>query len=284
MTNETPSTVVHNLQLGEFRIPLTMRRLAGDRPLALVLPALGVPASKYHQLLNSLTARGYHTAICELPGTGESRPQPSRAADYGYNDLVFAWIPLALEAVREVFGKNPELMLGHSIGGQTLTLAARAGLTGNAQVVSVAAGHLDSRSWRGLKRASVLGAAVAAHLSTRLLGYFPGQQLRFGGREASTLMRDWGNGIIRGRFTPEARLPSAVALPRQPLHLCIERDPFAPLNATRRLADLAGGAVRQIPATYHKGNPHLSWIKNPAPVLDIVQSWMDASEAKAAMP
>ncbi|WP_158681622.1 alpha/beta fold hydrolase [Microbulbifer pacificus] len=279
MTNETPSTTVHHLQLGKFRVPLTMRRLGGEHPLALVLPALGVPAIKYTRLLDSLAARGYHTAICELPGTGESQPQPSRTADYGYNDLVFTWIPQALAAVREAFGREPALLLGHSIGGQTLTLAARAGLTGDAQVVSVAAGHLDSRSWRGVKRISVVGAAVIAHASTRIFGYFPGKQLQFGGREAATLMRDWGSGILRGRFTPEGRLPKTVELLHKPLHLCIERDPFAPLNATRRLAELVDGAVRQIPATYSSGNPHLSWIKNPEPVLDIVQSWMDAAGA-----
>ncbi|QIL90416.1 hypothetical protein GNX18_12115 [Microbulbifer sp. SH-1] len=277
MTAETNGTQVRHFQLGEFRIPLTMRRLEGDRPLALVLPALGVPAVKYARLLDCLNGRGYHTAICELPGTGASQPQPSRSADYGYNDLVFTWIPQALAAVREEFGQDPELILGHSIGGQTVTLAARAGLTGSAQVVSVAAGHLDSRSWRGLKRVSVLGAAVIAHASTRVLGYFPGRHMRFGGREASTLMRDWGNGILRGRFAPEARLPAPATLCRRPLHLCIERDPFAPMNATQRLAGLVGGAVRQIPATHPSGNPHLSWIRNPEPVLDIVHSWMDAA-------
>ncbi|MFV8783370.1 alpha/beta fold hydrolase [Microbulbifer sp. SA54] len=265
---------IRALQLGRFHIPLTVHRLPGDHPLALVLPALGVPASKYRLLLATLAERGYHTAIAELPGTGDSHPQPGRQADYGYSDLVFEWIPLLLRALRTEFGGEPSLILGHSIGGQTVTLAARAGLTGNAHVVSVAAGHLDSRSWRGFKRAAVIGAALAALASTRVLGYFPGKQLRFGGREAATLMRDWGKGIIRGRFVPETHIPRAAVLPRRSLHLCIDGDPFAPRNATQRLAELVSGEVRRIPPTYHKGNPHLSWIKNPAPVLDIVETWM----------
>lgn len=269
MTQANASKLVRTLHLRNFHLPLTMHRLPGDQPLVLVLPALGVPAVKYALLLEQLARRGYHTAICELPGTGDSRPTPGRDADYGYSDLVFTWIPTILAALQQEFGAEPELILGHSIGGQTLTLAARAGLTGEAQIVSVAAGHLDSRSWRGLKRAAVLGAAVAAHTSTRLLGYFPGRQLRFGGREAATLMRDWGNGIIRGQFAPEARIPTPAKLSRKPLHICIEGDPFAPRNATRRLADLVGGEVREIPATSTRGNPHLSWIKNPDPVLAI---------------
>lgn len=265
----TPSKHVRPLQMGRFHLPLTMYRLPGAHPLVLILPALGVPAVKYQLLQESLAQRGYHTAICELPGTGDSHPPPGRDADYGYSDLVFTWIPSILAALQQEFGREPALILGHSIGGQTLTLAARAGLTGDAQVVSVAAGHLDSRSWKGLKRAAVLGAALAAHTSTRLLGYFPGRQLRFGGREAATLMRDWGNGIIRGRFAPEARIPSQSPLAHQPLFLCIEGDPFAPLNATRRLASLVGGEVHEIPATHTRGNPHLNWIKNPGAILDM---------------
>ena len=281
MTTETASKTVRTLQMGSFHLPLSVHRLPGERPLALVLPALGVPAAKYRLLLETLAERGYHTAICELPGTGDSHPRPGRSADYGYSDLVFTWIPSILAALQQEFGREPALILGHSIGGQTITLAARAGLTGNAQVVSVAAGHLDSRSWRGMKRAAVVGAALAAHTSTRLLGYFPGRQLRFGGREAATLMRDWGNGIIRGRFAPEARIPSPAPLLRQPLLLCIKGDPFAPKNATHRLASLVDGEVREIPATYAKGNPHLSWIKNPGPVLEIVLATMQDARALA---
>lgn len=257
------------LQFMGFQVPLTIHPQSARGPMALVLPALGVPASKYSHLLTVLGERGYHTAICEMPGTGESHPKPARGVDYGYSDLVFDWIPLVLQTLQQETGQRPKLILGHSIGGQVATLATRAGLTGDSRVVSVASGHLDSRSWRGLKRAAVVGAALTALTSTRILGYFPGSQLRFGGREAATLMRDWGNGIIRGQFAPEARIPTPAKLSRKPLHICIEGDPFAPRNATRRLADLVGGEVREIPATSTRGNPHLSWIKNPDPVLAI---------------
>ena len=272
------------LQFMGFQVPLTIQPHPGRGPLALVLPALGVPAAKYARLLSVLEERGYHTAICEMPGTGESRPKPARGVDYGYSDLVFDWIPLVLQTLQRETGQKPALLLGHSIGGQIATLAARAGLTGDSGLASVAAGHLDSRSWRGLKRAAVVGAALTALTSTRILGYFPGSQLRFGGREAATLMRDWGNGIIRGRFTPEYRIDtlsttSKPLAPGRSLHLSITGDPFAPVNATRRLAGLVGGEVREIAPSYEKGNPHLSWIRNPTPVVDEILSWVESEHS-----
>ena len=274
------------LQFRGFQVPLTIHPQPVQGPLALVLPALGVPASKYSQLLGALGERGYHTAICEMPGTGESRPRPARGTDYGYSDLVFEWIPLVLQTLQRETGQMPALLLGHSIGGQIATLAARARLTGDSRVISVAAGHLDSRSWRGLKRAAVVGAALTALASTRILGYFPGSQLRFGGREAATLMRDWGHGIIRGRFPPEYRidkLPATAptATSGQSLHLSISGDPFAPVNATRRLAGLVGGEVREIAPSYPTGNPHLSWIRSPAPVVDEILAWIERQEIAA---
>lgn len=286
------------LQFMGFQVPLTIQPHATRGPMALVLPALGVPASKYSQLLTTLGERGYHTAICEMPGTGESHPKPARGVDYGYSDLVFDWIPLVLQTLQQETGQRPKLILGHSIGGQVATLATRAGLTGDSHVVSVASGHLDSRSWRGLKRAAVVGAALTALTSTRILGYFPGSQLRFGGREAATLMRDWGNGIIRGRFTPEYRIDALASHsannsanksattaapfePGQSLHLSINGDPFAPINATRRLAELVAGEVREIAPSFGKGNPHLSWIRNPGPVVEEIVHWIECEKATA---
>ncbi|GAB2511172.1 hypothetical protein GCM10008940_11740 [Microbulbifer agarilyticus] len=271
-----PHTI--NLPFHGFNVPLTLcspPNQSHGRPLVLVAPALGVPAIKYQQLLTTLGERGYQTAIYEMPGTGKSTPHPRRGNDYGYSDLVFELIPEVLQALKSTLGHGPALMLGHSIGGQTMTLAARAGLTGDARVVSVAAGHLDCRSWRGPTRLAIMGAALAAHTSTRLLGYFPGRQMRFGGREAATLMRDWGNGILRGRFAPEARIPKQAALGHRPLHLCIKGDPFAPVGATRRLAALVQGEVREVAPTFPHGNPHLSWIKNPAPMVEIIEQWIE---------
>ncbi|WP_160151627.1 alpha/beta fold hydrolase [Microbulbifer sp. ALW1] len=285
------SPAVDHLQFGVFSVPVTRYQAitsstdswpeteSTTAPLILVLPALGVPAGKYGTLLETLAQRGCDCATCEMPGTGDSYPQPGRGANYGYSDLVFQWIPQLLAHLKQHYGREPTLILGHSIGGQIATLAARADLLGTTRVVSVASGHLDHRSWRGLKRVGVLIAALAALGSTRLLGYFPGQTLQFGGREASRLMRGWGRGIISGRFAPEYRLENATPESGRSLHITVQGDPFAPPAATAKLAALVGGETREIAATHPKGNPHLSWIKNPAPVLDMIQPWLATATA-----
>ncbi|WP_323845831.1 alpha/beta fold hydrolase [Microbulbifer magnicolonia] len=269
---------LHQLAFGAFQVPVSVTQSGGDAPLALVIPALGVPAAKYRQLLAELRARGYHTAITELPGTGTSQPRPHRGADYDYGDLVFTFIPALLRLLERDFPGGPALILGHSIGGQTATLAAKAGLTGSARVVSVASGHIHFRCWDGAQRLYLLAMATLAGTIANLLGYFPGARLGFGGREARGIMNDWSRAIVSGRFPPERRIGPERQTRQPTLHIALSGDPFAPLKAARRLAAIPGGETREVPATYPKGNPHLSWIKNPGPVLDTVENWLSGTQ------
>ncbi|GAA5445977.1 hypothetical protein Misp06_04184 [Microbulbifer sp. NBRC 101763] len=263
----------HNLTFGAFQVPITTAH-NGEGPLALVIPAMGVPADRYRLLLEELQRLGYSTAITELPGTGESLPRPNRHADYGYNDLVFSFIPQLLALLEKSFPGGPALILGHSIGGQTSTLAARAGLTGNARVVTIASGHVDHRSWHGLRRYALLAFAAIASITSSLLGYFPGARMGFGWREARRLMKDWASSIFSGRFAPEKSFGDRQQAKHPTLHIALAGDPFAPMPAARKLAAIVGGETQEMSATYPKGNPHLSWIKNPRPIIAVVDSWL----------
>ncbi|WP_444895409.1 alpha/beta fold hydrolase [Microbulbifer sp. EKSA008] len=268
----------HQLEFGAFQVPVTTVH-NGEGPLVLVLPAMGVPANRYRLLLEELQKLGYNTAISELPGTGESLPRPHRNADYGYNDLVFSFIPQLIQLLEQQFPQGPALILGHSIGGQTSTLAARAGLTGNAKVVSIASGHVDHRSWSGLHKYAILLFASIASVTSSLLGYFPGARMGFGWREARRLMKDWARSIFSGRFAPEDRFGQMEKTSQPTLHIALDGDPFAPIQAARKLAAIVGGETREMKPTYPKGNPHLSWIKNPAPVVEAVQQWLHKDPA-----
>ncbi|USD21853.1 alpha/beta fold hydrolase [Microbulbifer variabilis] len=270
----------HNLSFGAFQVPVTTVR-NGEGPLVLVIPAMGVPANRYHLLLQELQRLGYSTAITELPGTGESLPRPNRNADYGYDDLVFAFIPQLLALLEESFPAGPALILGHSIGGQTSTLAARAGLTGNARVVTIASGHVDHRSWSGLHRYAILLFASIVSVTSSLLGYFPGARMGFGWHEARKLMKDWARSIFSGRFAPEKRFGKHKPNSQPTLHIALAGDPFAPVRAARKLAAIVDGETREMAATYPKGNPHLSWIKNPRPIIAEVDNWLTQHPASS---
>ncbi|MFS1524064.1 alpha/beta fold hydrolase [Microbulbifer sp. 2304DJ12-6] len=265
---------IHALAFGPFRVPVTITRNGAESPLALVIPAMGVPANRYRLLQKELQCLGYSTAITELPGTGESRPRPHRGADYGYNALVFAFIPQLLQLLEQQYTKGPALILGHSIGGQTGTLAARAGLTGDARVVSIASGHIHHRCWRGPQRYALLAFAPIASLTASLLGYFPGTHMGFGWREARGLMKDWARAIYTGRFAPEKCFGARRQTAQPTLHIALAGDTFAPVQAARKLAAIVGGETREMAATYPSGNPHLSWIKNPRPVVAAVDQWL----------
>ncbi|GAB2893973.1 alpha/beta fold hydrolase [Microbulbifer echini] len=269
---------IHNLTFGAFQVPVATFH-NGESPLVLVIPAMGVPANRYRLLLEELQRLGYSTAITELPGTGDSLPKPSRSADYGYDDLVFTFIPQLLKLLEQSFPAGPALILGHSIGGQTSTLAARAGLTGNAKVVTIASGHVDHRSWHGLQRYALLTFAAIASATSSVLGYFPGARMGFGWREARKLMQDWASAIFSGHFSPEKQFIERKASDQPTLHIALAGDPFAPLEAARRLAAIMDGETREMAATHPIGNPHLSWIKNPRPIVAEVDSWLTQQPA-----
>ncbi|WP_237064176.1 MULTISPECIES: alpha/beta fold hydrolase [Microbulbifer] len=264
-----PSQEILDHQFGPFRVPVMLRRPRGDAPLLLVLPALGVPASRYQRLQESLAEAGYSSAVTELPGTGTSRPRPSRRSDFGYNDLVHGFLPSLLERLG-----LPTAVLGHSIGGQVATLAAREGLTGQARIVTVAAGHLHFRCWQGSMRMKVLALAGLAWGSGHLLGYFPGRVLGFGGREARGVMADWAASVFSGRFAPERR-QTGENRAGPSLHLAISGDDFAPPAATARLASLLGGEVRHLDLPLTGGNPHLSWLRAPDAIVAELQRWLE---------
>ena len=56
-------------------------------PVALVLPAMGVPAGYYGPFVDELASEGVNAAVADYPGQGESRPLTSRAHDHGYTEI-----------------------------------------------------------------------------------------------------------------------------------------------------------------------------------------------------
>src|SRR5690606_25330474 len=56
--------------------------------LALLWPAMGVPAGYYRPFATALGRAGVAVVVAHLRGTGASTPRPSRRSRYGYADLV----------------------------------------------------------------------------------------------------------------------------------------------------------------------------------------------------
>lgn len=222
-------------------------RIADDpnAPVIGCLPALGIRASYYDAFLDELALAGFHALIADAPGHGDSPIRAARKDDWGYADLV-THAHAVRRAAADRFPGAPFIWMGHSIGGQIALLHAGRPDAEVDGLVLIASGLPDVKAWTGIGRLRVQLLATLIRPVTAVLGHYPGERLRFGGREASQLMRDWTviartGGMGFDGFDGDA-LMGAVAQPI--LHIGIGGDAYVtPASITAMLAPLASSDV-----------------------------------------
>lgn len=184
-------------------------------PALLWLPAMGMRADYYLPFAEALAEQGIATAVAEQRGHGRSSVRAGRRSDFGYRELVTLDAAAALDVLRQQRPGAPLWIGGHSLGGQVaaLTLAHQHGphqhgLRQNAAhlpepvrgLVLVAAGTNHFRVWPRRQRLPMLAVTSAMRALAEVCGYFPGERVGFGGREALSVMRYWHHLVRTGRF------------------------------------------------------------------------------------
>jgi predicted alpha/beta hydrolase len=245
-------------------------------PVVLIIPALGTPAGVYRRSAEALCAAGIHAAVLELRGVGESPVRASRRYDFGYADLVDAEVHGALQLLGQRFPGVAPLVCGHSLGGHLAFLhQARHPQHVLGGVLLMASGAPYHRAYPGLSGWATRSLGLFARTSTRLLGYFPGHWLGFGGRQGATLMREWGEFVRTGQ--PQVHGWSEVPLWRERLAelklpvlaLTMPGDSYAPESSTRHLVGLTAADLRhQRMSLQEVGAGHFAFLKNPQAVVD----------------
>lgn len=237
-------------------------------PVVVVAPAMGMKARYYEVLLDALAAAGVHAAVAEQRGHEASGGRvPGRSYDFGYADLVDD-LDRAIDAVRAELPDAPVVVLGHSLGGQIAALLAARRADSLAGLVLVASG---TPHWRDYSR-RLLFAAYAFPLVARVVGHFPGAQLRFAGREARGLMHDWGHLARTGRFVTDEPGLAEVSLPV--LSISIEDDWLGPVSSIDGLvAKLPRATVTRVHVD-EDGIDHFRWARQTEPVVPLVTDWL----------
>jgi predicted alpha/beta hydrolase len=238
-------------------------------PVVVMWPAMGVPARYYRRFAADLTAAGMAVVVADLRGTGDSTPPPSRAARYGYADLVTD-VAAVREALKKRLDGRRTVLLGHSLGGQLCVLhAALADSPTVDALVLVAVGLPYWRMYPGARRFGVLPYTQGIAAVSAALRVWPGWG--FGGRQAHGVIRDWAYTARRGRYPAfggvEAEL-STVDVPV--LAVSVDNDRYTPPSTVDHLvAKLTGAPVRREHyTTADAGAPldHFTWARNGAPL------------------
>jgi predicted alpha/beta hydrolase len=264
------------------RSVITLFEASADAPLALVLPAMGIEARYYDRLARALCARGVSAALCDLRGAGTSSVRARRGQDFGYGTIATRDLAAFREAL-ERDGPRRVFLLGHSLGGQLALLHAAAAQRPPAGIVLVAASSPHFVGYEGRQALRVLLGTQAARVIAEVLGYFPGNRLGFGGREARTLIREWARVARTGRYRladypgdPEARLEE-LALPV--LSITLEGDEIAPPEAADLLlSKLPRAQVERfhyVPAEHGLlPTGHNRWPREPAVIAERIARWI----------
>jgi predicted alpha/beta hydrolase len=266
----------------DYQLPLEVFSAQQPRAHILMLPALGIQAKLYRKLGEQLAAAGYTAVLMEQRGHGRSALRPSRHCDYGFKAWLQSDIPAALGWMQQQHPGVPLYLAGHSLGGH-ISLMAR---TLHPEVVGIilfATATPWYQCYQGASRLQVRFLTVIIPPLCALLGYYPGERVGFGGREARGVMADWLQMARHNRYSAagiDGDIEAMVQADDCPvLAIYCDDDAFGPLAAIQGVTNRLGNRDIQwqeiSSAALGIKADHVSWAKRPAIAVAAISTWID---------
>lgn len=172
-----------------YPLGATLTEAANPQALVVITGATGVPHRFYARFARWLADRGAHVLTFDYRGIAASRPERLRGftgtlSDWGAKDLegVMQW-------ARRTHPGLPVRIVGHSVGGQILGLAASNAQADRIVTVASQSGYWQLWPWQTRLVMGTLWHALMP-LVPRVVGYVPGQ-LGIGEDLPEHVAREW---------------------------------------------------------------------------------------------
>jgi len=252
--------------------------------ICICLPAMGVRASFYKTFASELALSGHTVITADWRGQGHSSQTASFKTDFGYEHYVNDLDDI-VHYCKLKFPSKKIVLVGHSLGGQIESLyVSRFPQNCNALIL-IAASSVYHKGWTGNLARKIKIAGIFFYPLSKLLGYFPGRIIGFGGREARTVMKDWTRNLKTGSYNlTNSTFDYDNALKEaKPNILCISfvNDHLtAPKQAVINLLNKFGDATNKEHLHFTEdeiGIPnlnHFSWAKQPTPIVKLINEWV----------
>lgn len=254
--------------------------------VVLIAPAMGVRASFYRALVDGLVAQDCTVMPFDLRGIGGHSERRDKGANWRYHEMITADFEAAVSHARSQFNGRPLILLGHSLGGQLGCLFAARNPVALDGLVLAASCMVDWRGWGMIGGFKRLIQYMGIGLTTRVVGYFPGEKIGFAGNEPSGQMKDWVRSALTGRYRLDGAdidYDKALANVSMPiLALTFHSDTFAPAAACDRLLmKMPRAQVKHLDLSDTdvglKQAGHFQWARKPAGVLPHISDWLRAN-------
>ena len=256
---------------------------ADDGPVFLVFPAMGVEASYYEPFATALAELGYTVITADLRGLGHSSVRPSKAVDYGYQQMLELDYRGIFDEVEARFPGRARYVIGHSLGGQLAALFLSRYPAEASGLVLIAACSVYYRGW-GWQQFPMLMVTQFYGAIAGAFGYFPGHRLGFGGKGSKTVLQDWSRQARTGRYEPTGAdfdyEKALRGLQLSVLGMTIKGDNFAPHRAMAYLyqkfhpdAEVTHLHVSAAESGLPKLN-HFNWARRPGYFVRRIVEWV----------
>jgi predicted alpha/beta hydrolase len=247
-------------------------------PVMICMPALGVAAQFYKPLARPILQEGWRFVTADLRGNGLSAVRVKRGVSFGYREMITYDWSAVVENAKELFPGAPVYLLGHSLGGQLSALYPAANPGAASGLILVAAPSVHWRAWDFPLSLCVLAGTQAACAMARVLGYFPGRKIGFGGTEALGVICDWARQARTGRYEPAGSVLEYEGLlgemENPVLAFSFGGDFLAPKRAVASLL----AKMHRAPVTHvnlaGEDLGHFRWVMNPDTIVETIRAWL----------
>ncbi|MCK2030811.1 alpha/beta hydrolase family protein [Microbacterium galbinum] len=283
MHAETASTIVSTTLQDGAVMTLTVHHAQGaNAPCVLLLPAMGIGSSYYAVFADGLAEAGVNVVRADLRGQGASLPTAGTKTRHGFVRIVEHDLPDIVQAIRDHLEPAQLWFIGHSLGGQLGLLAEAHGRLGFDGLILIASGSAWFRGQRGWRQPRHLIMGEIFAMISRICGYWPGDRLRFGGRQPARIMIDCARQTRTGRYTmPGASSDYEIALSdlnQNILTIEIEGDRLTPPPSVAHLRSKTPRSrlTRWVhPRPSHpRMDPHYAWVRHSPELAGSVARWI----------
>ncbi|GLS83551.1 hypothetical protein GCM10007894_15280 [Paraferrimonas haliotis] len=221
--------------------------------------------------------------VCDWRAHGSFQFKVGRKADFGYHQMVED-VKEIIDVGDQLFAGTRRVLMGHSLGGQVSALLIGRLNNHFDGLVMLASGSIYHKGWSGLDWLGVRFITYAFPVIANLVGYFPGKYVAFAGKEARSVINDWGRCGRTGEFRlvgTDFDYDNGMKTATPPvLAITVEGDVFATPNSSKQLiqkfsskdVEMVHLASKQ--ENIDKSLDHFNWAKYPQTVLPHIEAWM----------